>query len=952
MSKLIRTGAWAPLLLAGVVLAFFWKILLLGRAIGGLDVLEYFFPYRAYAQQAIDAGRLPLWNPNQFGGAPFLANIQTAVFYPLSALFYAFSFATAYSWSVAVHVFLGGLFTYLFARQSLRVGRAPALVGALAFAWGGFIGGQMGHLNQLSAAIWLPALLLCWDKAVQGRLLYVVLGALAVGVQFLAGHSQESYLMLVALLLYAIYGGLLALRRGGWTVVPVQVLVMAVILALGAGLAAIQLVPTTELTSWSIRADGLTYDAATTFSLPGTMLLNALLPPFGNRAMLLQPGGTEFLGYVGVTGIVLALAGLAYARRRETYFFAVLAAVALFLALGKQNPLYPALFKVAPGFNLLRVPARWLFLFDFGTAMVAALGAQALLEPVAKRSWRPLAALAVIFAAIAAAFARLESLPPVATRLGWTGFGLAALGCAFLALYLAGRGSGAKASRWRAGSATAIVALLGVELWLAGQSLDYNHPTAAELYSQPIGTIDFLHKQPPGWRALSVAQDTFVPGIEPAARQQLGPGLGEQDLLQYLSYYKLREILEPNTPMADGISSIDGYDGGLLPLSRYVRFKDLLTERPSAPDDRIRFVIKWPPNRALMDLSGVRWLLTDALSDKSVDGVAYDLSSFIHVDAQQPSATLTLAQPAPASSLGVVLAAKAGAQASLTLTDTQGAETSVALPAQGAPAGQLPYSEQLPDYAAKVSLSQPLMVSSVTMTLQPGSTGDVFLNGLALIASDGRSYSPLVAPGPEMTPDYRGDVKIFQNTAALAPAFLAHDASLVNDPGQAASAMGSGFDPGSRVVLEANPQPPPSRSLLGRITGKVRRTLPGQIPPFDVPSTWLSVPPAQPDEPSDQLTFQDFRPEHVAVRTSSPREGFLVLTQSFYPGWEATVDGAPAHLMAADELFQAVHVPAGEHTVEFIFRPRSVEVGAAISLAALGVCSLGLVLAGLGARRR
>src|SRR5205823_13134179 len=127
--------------------------------------------------QAVRAARLPLWNPDIFGGVPFLANIQAAVFYPPSALFYLLEEPTAYSWSVALHTFLGALFAYLFARQSLTLSRTGSLIGALAFAFGGFMGGQMDHLNQLSAAIWLPALLLCWDKAARGQLLYMLLGA-------------------------------------------------------------------------------------------------------------------------------------------------------------------------------------------------------------------------------------------------------------------------------------------------------------------------------------------------------------------------------------------------------------------------------------------------------------------------------------------------------------------------------------------------------------------------------------------------------------------------------------------------------------------------------------------------------------------------------------------------------------------------------------------------------
>jgi hypothetical protein len=918
------------------VTAFFWKILLLGRAIGGLDVLEYFFPYRAYAAQAIAAGRLPLWNPDHFGGAPFLANIQNAVFYPPTALFYVLDFPTAYSWSVALHVFLGGLFTYLFARQSVQLGRPAALIAALAFAFGGFIGGQMGHLNQLSAAVWLPALLLCWDKAIEGRLAYVVLGALTVGVQFLAGHSQESYLMLVALLLYAGYGALLALRGGGWPVVPVHGLAMVVVLALGVGLAAVQLVPTTELTSWSIRADGLTYDAATTFSLPGTMLLNALLPPFGNRAMLLEPGATEFLGYTGVTGLVLALAALAYGRRRETAFFGALAAVALFLALGKQNPLYPALFRVVPGFNLLRVPARWLFLYDFSAAMLAGLGAQAL-RTTAKRFWRRLAVVVGVAGVLGVASARMASLPPRATQLAWLAFGLVALVLAF----------GSLSRAWR-GISIAFVALLGGELWLASQSLDYNHPTTAALFRQPIGTVDFLRLQPPGYRALSVAQDTFVPAIEPEARRALDAPLGEQDLLSYLSYYKLREILEPNTPMAAGLASIDGYDGGLLPLSRYVRFKDLLDERPSAPDDRIRFVIKWLPNRPLLDLSGVRYILMDALSDRTVDGVNYDLSSFIHLDAQHPTATMALAQPVQAMSVNAVLAVKGSAGSAPVATLTMG-QTTIPLTTGGAAVGQLPYSEPLPTSLGSAKLDSPVEVDSVTVSLQPGAATDVFLNGLAFVEPSGTSYSPLVAPGAEMTRVYQGDVKLYANPAALAPAFLAHEAQVAEDAGQAAAALAGNGNPAERVILEASPQPPLSQSLLGRITGKLRRSLPGQGPSFSVPPEWLQAEPA--GTSPDQLTFDDYRPEHVTIRTDSERAGFLVLTQAFYPGWEATVDGAPARLLGADALYQAVHVPAGKHTVAFTFQPRSLLVGEAISVASLAVCLVGLVLA-LTARRR
>jgi hypothetical protein len=67
-----------------LVIALYWRIALAGRVLAGGDVFTYFYPYWAEATRAAQAGRLPLWNPYLFMGAPFLANSQVGVFYPLN----------------------------------------------------------------------------------------------------------------------------------------------------------------------------------------------------------------------------------------------------------------------------------------------------------------------------------------------------------------------------------------------------------------------------------------------------------------------------------------------------------------------------------------------------------------------------------------------------------------------------------------------------------------------------------------------------------------------------------------------------------------------------------------------------------------------------------------------------------------------------------------------------
>jgi hypothetical protein len=79
----------------------------------------------------------------------------------------------------------------------------------------------------------------------------------------------------------------------------------------------------------------------------------------------------------------------------------------------------------------------------------------------------------------------------------------------------------------------------------------------------------------------------------------------------------------------------------------------------------------------------------------------------------------------------------------------------------------------------------------------------------------------------------------------------------------------------------------------------------------------------------------------VSCSVKAEKPGYLVLVDSFYPGWQATVDGSDVEIFKANYAFRAVRVPAGEHKVEFRFRPLSFFIGLAISIFSAG---LGLAL--------
>jgi hypothetical protein len=82
----------------------------------------------------------------------------------------------------------------------------------------------------------------------------------------------------------------------------------------------------------------------------------------------------------------------------------------------------------------------------------------------------------------------------------------------------------------------------------------------------------------------------------------------------------------------------------------------------------------------------------------------------------------------------------------------------------------------------------------------------------------------------------------------------------------------------------------------------------------------------------------------VTIRAASPQAGWLILADTFYPGWQATVDGAPVAIQVANEAFRAIELPAGDHTIEFRYEPLSVTIGLWVSAVSLAIIAAGLMV--------
>ena len=377
------------------------------------DGIAEFYPWRLFAAQTLRAGFIPLWNPHQFCGTPFVANSQSAVFYPPNLLFCVMPVARAFGVSVLIHLWLTGLFQYRFLRSpALGLGRAAALLGA--------IGWQLCHWQVawlalptfLCVSAWLPLALLLVDRAAARPTpaRAVPLG-LVLGLMLLAGHLQIALYCLGLVGVYALFR-LRALWRTQW---PALAGCAGVALALAFGLAAPQLLPAVELSRFSHRAGGAVTGAAyagyVRLALPPADLVTLFLPGFyGNPTQgtfwgIGTNGGPgaymENACYTGILPLLLALLAVVgtWRARAETRFFAWAALAVLLLALG--TPLNALPFFGLPGFAQTGSPGRILVLWSFCISVLAAVGAQRLLAPA---PWAALtrAAGAYILLALAA----------------------------------------------------------------------------------------------------------------------------------------------------------------------------------------------------------------------------------------------------------------------------------------------------------------------------------------------------------------------------------------------------------------------------------------------------------------------------------------------------------------------------------------------------------------------
>ena len=97
------------------------------------------------------------------------------------------------------------------------------------------------------------------------------------------------------------------------------------------------------------------------------------------------------------------------------------------------------------------------------------------------------------------------------------------------------------------------------------------------------------------------------------------------------------------------------------------------------------------------------------------------------------------------------------------------------------------------------------------------------------------------------------------------------------------------------------------------------------------------------DSEKDEVAYLSYGQNSSVIKTNSEAEGILFVSDSFYPGWQVTVDGQVNKIYRANYNFRAVIIPPGEHQVVFQYKPRSFKIGVYLS----GTTLILLIFSGL-----
>lgn len=481
-----------------IVVAFYWKLTLTDQYtwLDSPDLANQVLPWFQFQASEWRQGRLPLWEPHQWGGQPLAGQAQPGALYPPNWLLFLWPLKNGWmrqsvlEWYFVLIHYFAALFAYWLCRDLGR-SRPASLLAGLGFALIGWMG-YTAWPQMLNGALWTPLVFLFLLRALRGDrpARNASLAGGFLGIAFLAGHHQIP--IFVTLACAGIWVWRLFPKGRFNRALAGPAVLFGVFLVL---LSALQALPSYEYGKLAVRwvgadhpvgwKEAVPYSVHTEFGLQGVTLPGLVIPGILVHA---DP-------FIGVVLMSLALIAIAAAWRDLTVrLLAVTAAAGLFFALSAEGFLHGVLYALVPMVEKARNPSMAIFIFHFCFAILSAYGIDHFLsleQSACSRFTKVIAG----FGALVLVVLALGSLTALNLKIDANRPGVVALVALVLALVLHSFRRGSLG----AGALVAVGALLLVEASLVNSSFFWHpraHPESLlKNLAENADIVEFLRRQ-------------------------------------------------------------------------------------------------------------------------------------------------------------------------------------------------------------------------------------------------------------------------------------------------------------------------------------------------------------------------------------------------------------------------------------------------------------------------
>ncbi|MDO9085812.1 MAG: hypothetical protein Q7U53_06360 [Anaerolineaceae bacterium] len=378
-----------------IVFLPFVILLLSGKVIFWGTTILQFIPWNQFFFDSILNGVFPLWNPYNGMGVPFVANLQSAVFYPLNWIMLPFyllggikGLAIGLTLLLPTHLFISG-FGMIKVLRHLDRSKYAQILSAIVFVFSGYILTRLSFISMVWTFAWLPWILFVCMKLLpitnKNSYKEIINLSILIALQVLAGHAQTTYYTLLL-------GGIIVLAVNFDSIKQRMLKFLTFVVSVGISLliSAIQVIPTAEFLLNSQRSSEVGYDFAANLSLWPARLLTVLFANFwGNPNYGRFSSGGNFWEeniYIGVFPITILIilfwvfirknrrAQISKKNRLVIVIFFSMAIFSILFAFGRFFPLFPFLYQFIPTFSLFQAPSRFLIVYVFSMCILLGFG--------------------------------------------------------------------------------------------------------------------------------------------------------------------------------------------------------------------------------------------------------------------------------------------------------------------------------------------------------------------------------------------------------------------------------------------------------------------------------------------------------------------------------------------------------------------------------------------------